>query len=67
MADSGSGGNQFGSEMKSTVLDVAKDVKDAVANRLLGNNSKYYDAAIIGDSKKYGIQTTYGLSSWQEW
>lgn len=34
MNDSGSGGNQFASEMKSTVTEVAKDVKDAVGEMI---------------------------------
>ena len=37
MADSGGGGNQFGSEMKSTVAEVAKDVKDAVGEMIEQN------------------------------
>src|SRR3990167_3918290 len=44
-----------------------KDDKDAVVKRLDGENSKYYDVVIVGDSRKYGIQQVYGLSSWQEW
>lgn len=34
MSDSGSGGGQFVSEMKSTVAEVAKDVKDAVGESI---------------------------------
>jgi len=37
MSDSGGGGNQFASEMKSTVLDVAKDVKDSVGEMIEQN------------------------------
>ena len=44
-----------------------KDAKDAVIKRLLNETSKYYDAAIIGDSRKYGVQQVYGLAKWQEW
>ena len=46
-----------------------KDDKDAVVKRLLHQDSKYYNVAIVGDSKKYGIQQTYGLTSsaWKEW
>lgn len=37
MSDSGSGGNQFASEMKSTVAEVTKDVKDAVGEMIEQN------------------------------
>ena len=37
MSDSGSGGSQFVSEIKSTVLDVAKDAKDAVGEMIEAN------------------------------
>ena len=45
-----------------------KDDKEAVVQRLQGNNSEYYRVKIVGDSiSKYGIQQVYGLSRWQEW
>lgn len=34
MLDSGGSGNQFASEMKSTVVEVAKDVKDSVGQAI---------------------------------
>lgn len=37
MSDSGSGGNQFASEMKSTVAEVAKDVKDSIGEMIEQN------------------------------
>lgn len=37
MADSGGSGGQFASEMKSTVVEVAKDVKDAVGEMIEAN------------------------------
>jgi len=45
-----------------------KDVKEAVIQRLQGNNSEYYGVKIMGDGiNKYGINQVYGLSRWQEW
>lgn len=44
-----------------------RDNKEEVMRRLVGETSNYYNASIIGDSKKYGIQQTYGLARWQEW